>query len=220
MRALAFCLVLLAFPAAAQEPTVTRLSLMETASREVADDRYVAVLQARSEAAEAAAAQAALNRVMQEALAAVQDVAELHATTQGYRVDPRERDDTPTTWVAWQILRLETADRSLLLEHVATLQAMGLATQQLGSMLSRQGHDAHRDELVREALEGLRRQVDTVAATLGLTFEGFAEINLDGLRPMPMPRAMMAEARADAPVMTEGTSTVSVTVNATALLAP
>jgi predicted secreted protein len=219
MRALALCLVLLAVPAAAQEPPVTRLNLMETASREVQDDRYVAVLQGRAEAADAAVAQTALNRTMGEALAAVDGRPDVVVRTVAYDVREDRREGRPLRWVATQTLRLETADRALLLDRTAALQSMGLATLELGSLLSREGHAAERDALVTEAMEGIRQQAALVAERLGLRVIGYAEINLDGMRPAPMPRAMMMEARAaDAPVMTEGTSTVAVTVGATVLL--
>ncbi len=217
MRAIAVAVLLFALPAAAAEPA-TRLLLSETASREVADDRYVATLAGIVEAEDAATAQAELNRTMREALAAVEGIEDLRATTEGYWVQARERDEGTTTWIARQSLRLESADRDRILSHVGTLQTMGLATQQLGSMLSRQGHEAQREDLIREALVGLRLQAETVATVLDQRFLGFAEIDLDGARPMPMPRAMAMEARADAPVMTEGSSTVSVTVRAIARL--
>ncbi len=222
MRAIAaaIAILLVTQTAVANEPNVTRLNLGETASRDLADDRYVATLQGQGEGADAAAAQAALNRQMREALAAVADVDGLEATTESYWVQAREREDETVVWIARQSLRLETADRELLLDHVSPLQALGLSTQLLGSRLSAAGHASVRDELTAEALTALRDRAMMVAATLGLRFDGFAEVSLDGMRPMPMPRAAMMEARADAPVMTEGSSTVSVTVSATALMGP
>lgn len=219
MRALACCLLLLTVPAAAQEPLVTRLSLVETASRDVQDDRYVAVLQGQAQAADAAAAQAALNRTMTEALAAVDGRPDLVVRTAAYDVREERREGRPVRWVATQTLRLETGDRALLLDRIAALQALGIATRELGSLLSKQGHAAERDRLVAEALDGIARQAAVVAERLGLRVIGYAELSLDDIRPSPMPRAMMMEARAaDAPVMTEGTSTVAVTIGATVLL--
>lgn len=221
MRSLALVLLLVAaLPAAAQEPIMTRLTLAETATIEVADDRYMAVLEGHAEAADAAAAQAALNRQMQQALDAVAGLDALIATTQGYHVRERQIDDAPNRWIATQALRLETADRVLLLDRAAALQAMGLATRQLGSLLSTEAHDAQRDGLLTQALAAIARRAETVAEQLGLRVVGYAEINVDGFHPGPVPRAMAMDAAAAAPpVMTESRSTVAVTVNATVLLA-
>jgi uncharacterized protein YggE len=147
-------------------------------------------------------------------------VAGLLATTEGYHVQRRDTEDAPTTWIARQTLRLETGDRDILLAEVGALQAQGLLTRSLGSTLSEAAHEAERTALIEAAIEGLRAQATTVANSLGLDFRGFAELQVDGARPMPMPRAMMMDAAANAPVMTEGRSEVSVTITATALLAP
>ncbi|TVQ29566.1 MAG: DUF541 domain-containing protein [Geminicoccaceae bacterium] len=222
MRVLAWVVAagLVSLPAMASEPLVTRLALSETASVEVVDDRFVAVLAGQAEDTEARAAQAALNALMRQALDTVGAAEGLRITTEGYRVFGRERDDQPTLWVARQALRLETADREALLDHVASLQALGLMVQQLGSELSQEARDGARDALIAEAVTAVRRQAAAVAATLDTNVRGIAELQIDGARPMPMPRAMMMDAAAAAPVMTEGQTTVAVTVSATVLLAP
>ncbi|MFW5679874.1 MAG: SIMPL domain-containing protein, partial [Pseudomonadota bacterium] len=184
-------LLLLALPVAApaaDEPAPTRVGLIETASRELPDDLFVAQLQGEHEAATAAEAQAALNRAMQQALARVTGVEGLRATTEGYHVHRRDPEGASTSWIARQTLRLESADRDVLLAEVGALQVQGLATRSLGSTLSEAAREAEHTALIEAAIEGLRKQASTVANALGQEFRGFAELQVDGARPMPMPR--------------------------------
>lgn len=215
-------LLLTATPALAAEPT--RLALAETASREVSNDRVVALLEGRVEAPTPAAAQARLNETMAEALDIAEGADDIDVRTTGYSVRPIFHDDRVTQWVATQGLRLETASREALLTLAGRLQETGLAVEHLGGRLSDEAADALRDELMVEALEAMNARARLAATTLGLTFDGWEQVGLDGVRPLP--RAPMMEARAMAadvghatlPVMTETLTTVTVTVTGTGLL--
>lgn len=222
MHLLPLLLLLAATPALAAEPTLLRLQ--EIAEREVTNDRFTAHLEGRAEADTAAAAQAALNARMADALARAAAAPAVDAELVAYDVFTRERENAPPRWTATQTLALETADRAALLPLVGELQAQGLAVNRLAAHLSRDAARALRDELTRGALESLSRRAELTAASLGLKHTGWVELALDS--PSPGPRPMYAEARAmsDAapmpPALTVGTTTVRVTVRATARLEP
>ena len=206
--------------AGAGEPTLVHLS--ETAERAVANDLYVALLDARAEAATAADAQAELNRVMAQALQMGEAVAGMAVTTRGYHVRADRSDDAPERWIATQGLRLETTTRDDLLALVGRLQALDLSLRSLGGELSRDGRLAVRNALIREAIAALDARAAVVAAALGLNRAGWQQLTVDGAGPEPRPM-MMAEARtADAapPSLRDATTTVRVGVSGTARLVP
>jgi predicted secreted protein len=209
-------IVLLAAPLA----RAGELSLTETASREVENDRFTARLEGRATADDPATAQAELNALMAAALAAVADAPALEVETGAYDVRPdRDDDGEVERWIARQTLMLDGAERRALVATVAALQERGLATLGLGSRLTEARADGVRDALVREAVTALRARADLAAAAFDQAIAGWLAVRLDGARPMP--RAMQADAAAAAtpPALTVGTTTVRVTVEATAELA-
>jgi predicted secreted protein len=196
------------------------LTLAESARREVEDDRFTARLEGRAVAADPATAQAELNTLMADALAAVPAAAELDVQTGAYDVRPRSDDDRVERWIARQTVTLDGADRTAVVDTVATLQELGLATLGLGTRLSEASAGALRDALIREAIEALRAQAAVAAEALDQEVAGWLAVRIDGARPEP--RALMAEAataRAAPPALTVGTTTVRVTVEGTAELA-
>lgn len=223
MRLLTAALVVLA-PLAPLAPIAQagELSLAETAAREVDNDRFTAQLEARATAADPTAAQAELNALMADALAAIPADAALEAATGAYDVRPLSDDDDDRVerWLARQTLTLDGGDRGAVVEAVATLQGLGLATQGLGARLSEARADAVRDELIRAAIAAMRARAEVAAHALDQEVAGWLAVRIDGARPVP--RALRAEAMmADAapPALTVGTTTVQVTVEGTAELA-
>jgi predicted secreted protein len=215
VRLLTAALLLLAPLAHAGE-----LTLAATAAREVDNDRFTARLEARASAGDPATAQAELNALMADALAAVPADAALEAETGAYDVQPRHGDDDRVErWVARQTLSLDGADRTAIVDTVARLQELGLATQGLGARLSETRADAVRDELIRAAIGAMRARADVAAAALDQEVAGWLAVRIDGAGPAP--RAMYAEAMmADAapPALSVGTTSVRVSVEGTAEL--
>lgn len=207
--------------AAAPLGHATELGLTASAARDVANDRFVARLEARASAPEPAAAQAALNALAERALAAVADTPAVTVATAGYAVRPEQAEDAPARWLATQALQLESAERTAMLEAVGALQELGLATRALGARLSDARAEEVREELLREAIAAMERRAEVAAAALGLAHVGWLSVRLDGARPMP--RAMQADTAtaraAGPPVLTVGETTVRVSVEGTAELA-
>lgn len=203
----------------------TELLLAETAVREVTNDLFTAHLEARIEADDAATAQAELNAVVAEAFAALDDIDGLVVETRGYVVRPeRPSEDAPERWVARQGVALEGTARGPLLDAVGDLQQLGLAALSLGARLSEEEAQAIRDELVREAIQRMRARAALAAAALDRQLVDWRQVRLDGVRPIPRPmqaEAAMRTADTQAPpTLSVGTTTVEVSVEGTATLAP
>ncbi len=217
MRLLTTALLLLAAPLA----HAGELTLAETAGREVANDRFTAQLEARATAADPEAAQAELNVLMADALAAIPADAALEAETGAYDVRPQRDDDRVERWIARQMLTLDGADRAAVVDTVAVLQGLGLATRGLGARLSEARADGVRDDLIRAAIGAMRARAAVAAEALDQEVVGWLAVSIDGARPAP--RTLRAEAMtADAappPTLTVGTTMVRVTVEGTAELA-
>ena len=228
--AICLALILAILPAAAlraaDEPARTKLALSATAVREVEQDTLVGVLSAHAEAADARAAQAAVNRTMTAAIKKARAVASVRAASGGYRVyQQQDRDGRPTGWVAEQDLRLTGRQAAALLELVGALQADGLHVNGLTYELSAEARRALEDELVVEAIQTLRARADRVATSMAMRVQAIEVLQVGaapGEPPVrPMFRASLAEAApAPPPVALPDVETVSASVSAELILVP
>jgi predicted secreted protein len=227
MLLLLACLAPLA--AAAQAPAPpdrTMLQLSETAEITVKQDELYAQLAVEVRAASAAAAQAAVNRAMTVALERARATPGVTVATGGYNVWRAYGSSIASNqaWQASQSMTLTAADPAPLLELVGTLQAQGLAVRQLAFRVSRELWRTTREQATEQAVRGLQARAARMAGLLGLEFERFARVDLDGgrERPMPSPAPMMARADsvAAAPVAEAGEDRVSATISAQAVLRP
>lgn len=205
--------LLLAGPASAE----TLLRLTQTAAVRVAPDELQAAMRAEAQAPGAAAAQAAVNAAMEKA------VAEMHATggiqggTGGYVVFQVAQPNPH--WQAGESLTFTGGDGAAVLALVGRLQAQGLAVQSLGWQVRAATAQAAHAQAEAKALAALRVRAEAVAKVLGLRFDSFREIRLDGARPAPPgPRLLMGAAAMAAPVAEATDQEVSASVEADAVL--
>lgn len=212
-------------PAAAHAETV--LHLGETATVMAAPDELAASLRVEATSATAAASQARVNKVMEDALARARAVPGLTVSTGGYgvwRVGPTPQDGN-VRWQASETLNLAGHDDTVLLKLVGDLQQAGLAVGNLGWRLSRAAERKAHQEATKQALSSLRGRIEEAAALLGLRFEQFKEVRLDAANPQqPMFRAMAAPmamaAAAPPPSVAAEDVAVSATAEADAILQP
>lgn len=209
----------------------TLLNLSEMAERDVTPDTIRARLLAQASSEQAAAAQNSVNAAMTKALARARSLG-LDVETGGYNTyqetPPRPQSLPPGTrppapvWRAQQSLTITSTDDAKLLEAVGILQNEGLLVQELGYMVSRQQQRGLQDELFAEALQRLTARAEKAAAALGLRFEGWARVGLNGgVAPRSMMvKAMRAEGMAAGapPVAAAGEQTISVNVDGEAIL--
>lgn len=209
----------------------TVVNLNESAERDVTPDTMRARLMAQASSESAATAQASVNAAMAKALARAKALG-LEVETGGYNTyqesPPRPASLPPGAkppapiWRAQQSLILTATDDAKLLEAVGALQNEGLLLQELGYTVSRAQSRALQDELFNEALQRLTQRAEKAAAALGMRFEGWARVGLNGgviQRPVMMKTmGMAAESRAAPPVAAAGEQTISVSVDGEAIL--
>ncbi len=227
VAALAFGITPAVAPRAAEPPAAaaaaTVLSLSATASVSVPPDELTASLRATAEAPGAERAQAEVNRAMATALTAARAVAGVRATTAGYTTWQRPPGSPGGgAWQASQSLVLKAHDGPALLHLLGSLQAQGLAVDQLGWELSAAAQRKARDRATDAALGRLRGRATAAAQVLGLRFGSFRTVRL-GPPPEIGPRPMFASAmRAGGPppsAVAEDVA-VSATVSAEVVLLP
>jgi uncharacterized protein YggE len=101
------------------------------------------------------------------------------------------------------------------------LQQQGLLLNNLDGQLSPAGQDHAAQEATTDALQRLRAQAASIAATLGDSVGPIKTLNIDGGNPAPMPMGRMMMAMASPPPQSApGPVTVQVTVTATIELKP
>lgn len=204
----------------AQAQTV--LNLSATGSHVTAPDKMVAVLTVQANAQTAAAAQAALNHAMTQALATARAVDGVAATTGGYNV--AEIDDrlkaTKPVFQANQELNLTMAATggmppAAFTELAGKLQQQGLLLETIGGALSAKGEDAARAAATLDGIGRLKAQAAAVAQALGDTVAGITSLSINSNNISPVgPRMMMAMAAAAPPQVAPGPMTVTVNIDA------
>lgn len=223
--ALVFALVV---PALAQPappaPPGTMLTLSARADKTLPRDRLHAELRVEAVGANPVRVQAEVNRRMATALANAKAAANVTVETTGYGVyQERDAKGNPIRWHGSQSLRIASGDFAALLRLVGTLQGEGLALSDLAAELSPAAAKAAQDALTDAALKDIRARAARIAATLGTRVERYAELHVGNVSLPPVPVRFMAAAAPGgmpAPVAAAGDATVTVTVDATVLLAP
>jgi predicted secreted protein len=214
--------------AAQPDPARTTLLLSETVELAVRQDELYAELAVEVRAASAAAAQAAVNRAMAAALDRARATPGVTTATGSYSVWRAQGSGIPAAqaWRAGQTVQLTAQDAAPLLELVGTLQDQGLAVRQLGFRVSRELHRRTREAATEEAVRAITGRAQRMADLLGLAFDRFASVDLDGGRERPQPFMAMAAspARASAdsapPVAEPAEVRVAATISAQAVLRP
>jgi predicted secreted protein len=208
--------------ARADSPLWTVLTLSESAQRQVAADRITAVLRLEEQGKDARAVQSEINRRMAQALELARAQPAVRVEGGSYSVStslpPPEQRAEPV-WTAVQQIALEGGDAGQVLALAGALQELGFLFSDLRQHLSPERQREAREELLREASARLRATVDTLAASLGLSFTEWSRITLLGAGPEPkFARSAMAAEAFDMPVTAGAEITVSVTLEGEARL--
>jgi predicted secreted protein len=222
--ALAALFLLAPLPAQAQADA-PRLSLRQSAERDVPQDRLAASLRVEATAATPAAVQAEINRRLDAAVARAKTVAGVRVETTGYSTWEERPQGQPRRWRGQTGLNLIGKDTAAVLALAGALQEQGLAMSGLRFDLTPEAQRAVEDELTAEAIARVRARADKAAEALGQRVAGLAELRVGeaggGAPPRPvMMRAMAADAAAPAPVAEAGLANVRVEIEAVFRLGP
>lgn len=218
------------------------VNLSASERREVAQDLLVANLSYQAENKDARALQEEINRVMKAAVEKGKTYKTVKLSTGQYYVYPYELpvirpvqgDKRPQpqkpekTWRGSQTIQLEGKAPDDVLALAGALQDMGLVMNGLNYTLSPELAETTRDELLEAALVKLKAKAERTARALGKGLADLIEINVDSgapyYPPVPMMRSMAAmEMAADmkaAPVAEAGTTDITLSVSARAVLKP
>lgn len=208
------------------EDSYTRLELNGSGSVQAPPDQLIARFRAESREKTAATAQQAVNTLVHKAVEQAGKTAGVKAAVLQYSVSENQPEKGPSSWTASQALTFTAADGAALLPLTGQLQGEGLMLEDLSWSLSPENEKKLMLEAEKKAVNDLKTQADTLAATLGLHVVRFAHVSLShGGFPHPVMMMAMPAARAMAdsappPSSTAETQTVRASANATILLAP
>ncbi len=231
-------LALLAFstPAGAQvqDPILTLpdgqviLNISAEERKEVEQDLLVGTLSYIVTDRDSGQVQNKINTVMARAVKAAKDTENIKVNTGAYRVyeitDQRSKE---TKWRGQQSLTIKSMDSDTVLELSGKLQKMGLTMNGLNYTLAPETAIDVQDSLMEAALKQLQDRANRAAKALGKSGAELREVNVNssGVPYQPMMRASamkmeMAAAPMAAPVAAAGETTLTLNVNARAILKP
>lgn len=220
MYKLAAVLAFVAFPAAGQHehppsPRFDVVQLQAEASRDVDNDRLVAVLAAEAQGANPAELSEAVNRTMAAALKAAAEVPTVRARSGNYQTLPRYgRERRQEGWLVSQELRLESADFAAAARLIGRLQ-QALVVRGMAVQLSPEGRRAAEDALIGEAIAAFQARAERVRQAMRASGYRVLELHIATAGGPVRPLAMAARAEAAAaPVAIEpGMSQLTVTAS-------
>jgi len=167
---------------------------------------------------------------MASALKAAKKVDEVKVNTGAYQVYERYTKLTKQKeWHGQQSMTLKSKDAEKLLKLVGQLQDMKLNTNGLNYTLSPETAVEIQDALMEDALKQLQTRADRAAKALGKSTAELRSVNVNGGGVPHQPRHYargnimsmdMAESAVAAPVAASGETTITLSVNARAILKP
>lgn len=206
------------------------LNISATERLEVEQDLLIANLSYNATNKDARALQDEINKAMASALSTTKKVSDVKVNTGSYQVyerhDPRTKEKK---WQGQQSLTLKSTNPEKLLKLVGKLQDMKLNMNGLNYTLSPKRAAEIQDNLMEAALKQLQTRANRAAKALGKSNAELRDVNVNGggvpHHPVAYARGnMMAMEMADAdmaaPVAASGESTITLTVNARAILKP
>jgi len=216
----------------------TALNISATERVEVEQDMLVASLRIQEEGKDAKTVQKAINEAMQKATALAKSLPSLKVETGQYYVHPDYRytrkadgsnEQILDKWRGAQTITIKSDMAEDVLNITGQLQDMDFMMNSLNYQLSPKKYESVRDGLMETTIIALRKRAQRVAKALGKSDVDIVEINVDAA-PMHHPRpvyaraakmemmAMSADAAMPAPTAEAGETTVSMTINARAVI--
>lgn len=205
------------------------LNISATERKEVEQDLLVGTLSYIVTNREASAVQDEINTAMAKALDEAKGTKEVKVNTGAYQVyettEPRTKEKL---WRGQQSLTIKSMNAENLLELAQKLQQMGLTMNGLSYTLAPETAVDIQDNLMEAALKQLQERATRAAKALGKSGAELRDVNVNSsgipynhAPQMRMARAeIMSAAPMAAPVAAAGETTITLTVNARAILKP
>lgn len=209
------------------------LNLSVTERIDVQEDLLMSSIRIEKDGVDPKAIQNEINHIMAKALTIAKQP-DINVSTGQYNIyqyneeqntSNQEQKVTQKKWRCTQELLLNSKSPETLLSVIGQLQNEGLLIQSLNYTLSNDKRDSIRNAMIESAIGKLKQQATQVAKSLGQEYSRFTTINVDTGSGAPSPMSMYksvsslgAVSETAIPSAEPGTSTVSLTVSATALL--
>jgi predicted secreted protein len=205
------------------------VSLSATASQDINQDLLVVTLNVMREGTQANEVQGQLKQVLEAALAEARKSAQataMEVRTGAFSMYPRYNNQGKVNgWQGNAQLVLEGTDMARIAQVAGKLTALNVAGVEYG--LSRATREASESALLAQAVARYRAKAQDVAKAFGMGSFTLGEVSVQSGepgfegRPMPMLKAMRADAAEAAPLpVAPGKGTVSVTVTGSVVLQP
>jgi uncharacterized protein YggE len=236
LTALSVNLSALAQDTAPPPKSETTLLFSVTEQVEVEQDILVASLRFEKEAKTSKEVQKTINEKMTSALEHIKKIPSLKVETGQYYVSPQYRyattQDTSQQildkWQGSQTLTIQSDAPEDVLQASASLQEMGFAMNHLGYQLSPKKYEEARDGLMEKTLISLTTRAKRIGKTLDKPTVDLVEVTISDSYPNPPPHyalgasAMISKSSDSVPTPSAeaGETTVSLTVNAKAVIRP
>ncbi len=230
-------LFLISSPATAQDNPLlmlpegqSTLNISATEQVEVAQDLLIASLRYEFKSKDPRQVQNEINKKMKQALDMANTLQGAKVKTLGYNVYERnERIDNTENyvkmWYGSQALQIKGKNSTDILELTGKLQDIGLNMNGLQFSLSPEKAQEIQDGLLEDALKKLQIRAERAAKALGKNTAELRAINVGGghtpvyqARRSHAVMAMADSVEMAAPVAQGGDTTITLTVNATAIL--
>jgi predicted secreted protein len=203
--------------AAEEPPSYNMVELQAEAQRDVQNDLMTASLYVEQSGENPARVSDAVNKIVNEALRAAQEVKSVKASTEGYQTYPvYSKTARLEAWRVRSEIRIESRDFSVASNLIGKLQS----TMRLSSLVFTVSPDARRqaeNELIAQAISNFRERADIIKHSLNR--RGYKlrkmSINTSAFHPRPMLARAMASPEVSAPNVEAGTSQISVVISGT-----
>jgi len=202
------------------------LNLSATEQLSVDQDTLNVYMQYSAQGRNTSALQNEVNEAMREALKILEATDNIEYSTQQYHVyNMQGRNNQNPTWRAQQSIQMSSINAEALLVVTARLQQLGLTVNSMNYSLSSEKYEEVSDSLMNAALQKLQARANEAASTLNKATAALVEVSLNGgnnqlFRGAMASMAMDSMESMAVPVAEPGTTQVSLTVSARALLSP
>ena len=202
------------------------LNLSATEQLSVDQDTLNVYIQYSAQGRNTSALQNEVNEAMREALKILEATDNIEYSTQQYHVyNMQGRNNQNPTWRAQQSIQMSSINAEALLVVTARLQQLGLTVNSMNYSLSSEKYEEVSDSLMNAALQKLQARANEAASTLNKATAALVEVSLNGgnnqlFRGAMASMAMDSMESMAVPVAEPGTTQVSLTVSARALLSP
>ena len=202
------------------------LNLSATEQLSVDQDTLNVYMQYSAQGRNTSALQNEVNEAMREALKILEATDNIEYSTQQYHVyNMQGRNNQNPTWRAQQSIQMSSINAEALLVVTARLQQLGLTLNSMNYSLSSEKYEEVSDSLMNAALQKLQARANEAASTLNKATAALVEVSLNGgnnqlFRGAMASMAMDSMESMAVPVAEPGTTQVSLTVSARALLSP